>query len=161
MGGSQFLTLCQYLGTWTEVWWPFCPTRSSSSREKTPSWSCDRERWRKHELTCQKWDMILFSGFVLLSSVFLSLSFGSMLISGSEVASSVDSSQSGFSYWQRSHCGAEAGKRNLHSHYTAMINWFTWLDFYECASIKRIFKVTMMESAQKYWIELVHWFIVH
>lgn len=46
------------------------------------------------------------------------------MISGFEAASSVGSCKSGFRYWQRSHFGAQAGKTNLHWHYTSVINWF-------------------------------------
>lgn len=49
----------------------------------------------------------------LFFAVILSLSLGSLLISGSEVASTVGAGQSSFIHWQGSHYGAETGKKNI------------------------------------------------
>lgn len=56
--------------------------------------------------------LTLALGFVMWFSISV-IDVWFMLISGSEVASSVGSSQSGFRYWQGGHNGAEAGKKHM------------------------------------------------
>lgn len=61
------------------------------------------------------WRLFILPSSLLAHTLYVSLSFGSLLISGSQAASSTGTSQSSFRHWQGSYCGAEAGKKHMRS----------------------------------------------
>lgn len=82
--------------------------------------------------------------------------FWSLLISGSEVASSVGSSQSGSGHWKRRHYGAQTGSKNS-LFFFKIVNWlcclwWAWCHYWICKIVWAVVKVD--ESVLKCFIGL-------